>query len=171
MISEFIAQAHEHFFLGVLMAQAEAQAATPEIVPLVSRVLHILGALVLGGGIFFLRSVLAPSGDEQWLGERRATWARWVGIATLVLLATGFYNFMLINGQAKADGGKLPFNYHILFGIKFLLGLAVMFLGAILAGKTDLASKFRNSSGKWLNVAWLAVMAIVVIAGVMRTMH
>ena len=155
-----------------LLAQAPAGPGTTlDILPLVSRVLHILGALILGGGIFFLRSVLAPTGDEPWLAERRATWARWVGIATFVLIATGFYNFLLINGQAKADGGKLPSTYHMLFGIKFLLGILVMFVGAILAGKTDLATKFRGKSGLWFNVAWFAVMAIVVLAGIMRTMH
>ena len=154
-----------------VFAQVAVEAAGIEILPLVSRVLHILGAMILGGGVFFLRSVVAPSGDESWLTERRATWARWVGIATFLLLLTGFYNFFAINGAAKADGGKLPGNYHMLFGIKMLLGLVVMFVAAILAGRTNAADKFRQKTSMWLNVAWFSVMAILVLAAILRTLH
>ena len=171
MASEILIHMHEPLAWAALIAQAEPEAAPIEIVPLISRVLHILGAVILGGGIFFLRSVLDPTGDESWLADRRATWARWVGIATFVLIATGFYNFLIINGEAKLDGGELPRTYHTLFGIKFVLGVVVMFLAAILAGKTDLANKFRGKSRLWLNVAWFAVIAILVIAAILRTMH
>ncbi len=171
MASDILFQVNEQLVWATLFAQVEPEAGGLPIVPLISRVLHILGALILGGGIFFLRSVLAPTGDEQWLTDRRGTWARWVGIATFVLIATGFYNFLIINGEAKIEGGKLPSTYHVLFGIKFLLGLVVMFLAAILAGKTPLAAKFRGKSQLWLNVAWFGVMAIIVVAGILRTMH
>jgi type II secretory pathway component PulL len=59
----------------------------------------------------------------------------------------------------------------MLFGIKFLLGLLVMFLAALLAGKTSVAEKFRTNMGRWLNVAWFAALAIVVIAALLRTFH
>jgi hypothetical protein len=59
----------------------------------------------------------------------------------------------------------------MLFGIKFLLGLLVMFIAAILSGKTALAEKFRANMGLWLNLAWFAVVAIVVLAAMLRTLH
>ena len=78
---------------------------------------------------------------------------------------------MTINGQAKVNGGKLEPTYHILFGIKFLLALLVMFIASILAGKTAAADRFRGQMRKWLNLGWLAAMAIVIIAAMMRTFH
>lgn len=142
-----------------------------DLVNVVSRVLHVLGAVILGGGVFFLRSVLVPTGDEQWFKQCRAIWARWVGIATFLLLASGIYNFLVINGSVKEAGEKLEPTYHALFGVKVLLGLAVMFLAAILAGKTNAADKFRQNSARWINIAWYAVLAIIVIAAFLSTMH
>ncbi len=84
-----------------------AQQTMPEInlmywVMLLSRILHILAAIILVGGIFYLRTIVTPSiatpnanVDEQF-GGRRAAWAMWVGIATLLLLVTGLWNYMQI---------------------------------------------------------------------------
>ena len=152
--------------LGALAALDVSQ-----LVQLVSRVLHILGAIVLVGGLFYIRSVLSPAGVEACFAGRRAVWARWVGVATILLLVTGIYNFMVIMKQAGVDEEKLDPTYHMLFGIKFLLGLLVMFLAALLAGKTSVAEKFRTNMGRWLNVAWFAALAIVVIAALLRTFH
>jgi hypothetical protein len=57
----------------------------------------------------------------------------------------------------------------MLFGLKFLLGLLVMFLASILAGKTPLAERFRQKLGTWLNIAWLAILGIVIIGAILRT--
>jgi len=141
------------------------------VLQIASRVLHIVSAMILVGGLFFMRTILSPAGADACYAGRRAVWAKWAGIATALLLATGFYNFFLINGQAKVDGGKLPAAYHMLFGAKFLLALLVMFLVAILAGKTSAADRFRGQMRKWLNIAWLAAIMIVVIAAVLRTFH
>ncbi len=142
-----------------------------QLVQLASRVLHILGAIVLVGGLFYIRTVLAPTGVEACFAGRRAVWARWVGVATILLLVTGIYNFLVINNQVKADGEQLEPTYHMLFGIKFLLGLLVMFLAAMLAGKTAVAEKFRTNMGRWLNIAWFAALTIVVIAALLRSFH
>jgi uncharacterized membrane protein len=142
-----------------------------QLVQLASRVLHILGAIVLVGGLFYIRTVLSPAGVEACFAGRRAVWARWVGVATVLLLVTGIYNFLVINNQVKAAGEQLEPTYHMLLGIKFLLGLLVMFLAALLAGKTSVADKFRTNMGRWLNVAWFAALAIVVIAALLRTFH
>ena len=141
------------------------------VLQIASRVLHIVSAMILVGGLFFMRTILSPAGADACYAGRREVWAKWAGIASAVLLATGFYNLMLIIGQAKADESKLPAAYHMLFGAKFLLALLVMFLVAILAGKTSAAERFRDQMRKWLNIAWLAAIVIVVIAAVLRTFH
>ncbi|QDS98386.1 hypothetical protein [Adhaeretor mobilis] len=134
-----------------------------------SRVLHILSAIVLGGGLFYLKTVFSKKSDGAF-ADRRGVWAKWVGIASLLLIVTGLYNFWAINSTVKADGAELPKPYHMLFGIKALLGVFVMFVGSILAGKTEAADKFRAAMPKWLNLGWAAVLAIVVLAAVMRSL-
>lgn len=153
-----------------------AQAAGPTIdgpfaVRLLSRILHILFAVILGGGLFYLRAVLAPAGPEACFANRRTVWARWVGIATLFLIASGLFNYITFVREAKAAGAPLAPAYHMLFGTKFLLALLVFFIAAILAGRTAAADKFRGAMARWLNIAWLAVMAIIIIGAMMRTYH
>lgn len=155
---------------------AQLLAAMPEMdgmfyTRVASRALHILAAIILGGGLFYLRTVLAPAGSDACFGNRRAVWARWVGIASLLLIASGLLNFFAINGDVKAAGEKLPPMYHALFGIKVLLSLAVMFFAAILAGKTEAADRFRANMRRWLGVAWASVMAIVIIGAMLRMLH
>lgn len=141
------------------------------LIGIISRVLHILSAIILVGGMFYIRSVLAPSGAEACFAGRRQVWAKWVGISTAFLLLSGVYNIILVFKQAKVDGIDIPMAYHILLTVKLLLALLVMFISAILAGKTEAAERFRGNMRKWLNIGWLAAMAIVVVAAVMRTMH
>ena len=138
---------------------------------ILSRVLHITSAIILGGGLFYLKTVLSPAGVEACYANRRQVWARWIHVAIVLLLASGTYNLISIISKAKAAGAPLPPTYHALFGVKFLLGLLVMFVASILAGRTTAADKFRAHMAKWLNVGWLAVLAIVVIGAVLRTFH
>lgn len=152
-----------------------AQTAAPTIdgkfvLYIVLRALHILSAIVIVGGLFYAKIVLVPAGVDPYAGNRHV-WARWVGIASLFLLVSGLMNFMNNIGLAKEHGMPLPKTYHMLFGIKFLLGLFVMFIAAILAGKTTLADKFRQNMGRWLNIALIASFAIVIIGALLRTFH
>src|SRR3954469_14136233 len=82
---------------------------------LVSRILHITGAIILVGGIFYLRFIItpisAPPGAApvaQFSGGRRAVWAKWVGIATALTLITGLWNYIQI---AKVN--DLAKSYHM----------------------------------------------------------
>lgn len=134
------------------------------------RVLHLLSALVLVGGLFYTKAILLPAGTDPYAGRRQA-WARWVGAASLFLLVSGLMNFLNINSTAKAAGAPLPSAYHMMFGIKFLLGLFVMFVAAILAGRTPLADRFREKSGMWLNLGLAASLAIVIVGAILRTFH
>ncbi len=150
--------------------------AAPEInasyfIGVVSRVLHIVSAVILLGGVFYLRTVLAPAGAEACFAGRRGVWAKWVGMTSGFLLLSGFYNFYVAIMTAKEAGEKLPSSYHMLFGIKFLLALGLMFLAAIVAGKTDAAERFRQQIGKWLNIAWALGLSIVVIGAILRSLH
>jgi hypothetical protein len=137
----------------------------------VLRVLHIASAVILVGGLFYQRSVLSSLEPEARFGGNRQVWARWVGLTSLFLLATGIYNFMAILMAAKDAGTPLPSTYHALFGVKFLLGLTVMFFAAVLSGKTPVAQRFRLQMGKWLNVTWSVALTIIILAAVLRSLH
>jgi uncharacterized membrane protein len=139
---------------------------------LASRVLHILGAIILVGGIFYLRMIAhrdpaaSPSRTADVLfSGNRAKWAMWVGIATILLVATGLFNYVMFMRTYDRFAGT----YHMLFGIKFLLGLAVLFLAAVLAGRSAAADRFRQNLRGWLALALLLSLAIVVLAAMMRT--
>jgi uncharacterized membrane protein len=141
---------------------------------LASRILHILGAIILVGGIFYLRNVVIPlplrdglgdgsSADQQFSG-RRATWAMWVGITSLFLLVTGLWNFVHMVIQ-----NHLHWSYHLLGTLKIVLGLALMFVSALLAGRTTAAERFRQNMRFWLNICLILGIVTVIIGSVMRS--
>lgn len=171
--------AHLPAELATLLAQAAAPAADPATPPVdayttlrvLSRALHIMGAIILGGGLFYIRTILSPSGDEACFAGRRVVWARWVGFASFLLIASGVFNFMVIYGQSKDTGIPLPPTYHALFGVKTLLALLAMFVAAILAGRTAAAERARTKMRLWLNVGWTSIMAIVIIGAMLRMLH
>jgi putative copper export protein len=137
-----------------------------------SRALHLLFAIMLGGGLFYMRSVLAPSGAEAAFAGRRGVWMRWVMVASTFLLVSGMYNYLTIVWAAKEPGAKaLPTTYHILFAIKFALGLAVMFIASVVSGSSALADRARANLSRWLNIAWTCIMAIVIVGATMRMLH
>lgn len=139
---------------------------------LLMRFLHIFSSIVLLGGIFYLLVVVAPRvvaaggrGDaDAWFNGNRAAWAKWVGIATALLLVSGLFNF--INNVTTY---KLVPSYHMLGTLKILLGLVVFFFAAILAGKTALAESFREKMTSWLKLTLVVGIVIVIVGGVMRT--
>src|SRR6185369_5026475 len=109
-----------------------AQQPTPNFdsmywIMLVSRIMHILGAIILVGGIFYIRFVIPlpfreGSGEgsnspvDQFFGGRRAVWAKWIGIATALLLISGIWNYIQIIQQNE----RMPGPYHAIAGIKIL---------------------------------------------------
>jgi uncharacterized membrane protein len=139
---------------------------------LASRILHILGAIILVGGIFYVRNVVSPisaaggavAADQQF-GGRRAAWAMWVGIATLLLLVTGLWNYM----QIIKTNERMASSYHMIAGFKMLAGLALFGLAAVLAGRSPAAERFRLRMRLWLNVCLVLGIATVVLGGVLRS--
>jgi uncharacterized membrane protein len=130
---------------------------------LVLRVLHILGAVVLVGGVFYLRAVVAPAMPggatvDDWFAGRRAAWARWVATATTVLLVTGFLNYLHVTQTNE--------HYQAVFIVKVLLSLVVFFLAAASAGTTRLANRFRQNMRTWLTVCLAAGVLAVALGGV-----
>ena len=141
-------------------------------VMLASRILHIVGAIILVGGLFYLRAVVMPAAapadaaeTDRLFGGRRAAWAMWVGIATLLLLVTGLWNYLQIIRMHE----KLDPSYHMLAGLKMLAGVALFFLAALLAGRSAAAQTLRQKFRFWLTTCLILGILTVVLGSVLRS--
>jgi uncharacterized membrane protein len=139
---------------------------------LASRFLHIVGAIILVGGLFYVRAILAPPADprqdsdpDRLFGGRRAAWAMWVGIATLLLLVTGLWNYLQLIRMHE----KLAPSYHMIAGIKILIGFAVFLLAALLAGRSAAARSLRQKFRFWLTACLILGLMTVVLGSVLRS--
>jgi uncharacterized membrane protein len=140
------------------------------LVRLVFRWLHILPAVILLGGVFFMRLAVLPAaagwGEKERLDLQdalRRRWAKWVGISAGLLLLSGIVNTVLIVRQYQVPG-----LYHGLLLVKILLALAIIFIASTLAGRSAAAERFRQKEAFWLNLNLALSVLLICVAGVMR---
>jgi uncharacterized membrane protein len=149
---------------------------------LVLRLLHILAVITAVGGMIFIRFALLPAldglGDEQRrsLHEQiRARWSRLIQISILFLLVSGLINFgmFIVAARDWPDAWRTTYNrsYQMLFGIKFILALAIFALSSILTGRSAGTQKIRDNPRFWLNLNLTMALVVVIISGVMRLTH
>jgi uncharacterized membrane protein len=160
---------------------------TPEVVmdfslgfavELISRWLHILAAITAVGGTIFIRYALLPTlatlPDEQRRAlheSLRARWSKAVMVSILFLLASGLYNFFVINGRLKSGNEAMQdmrSTYHVLFGVKFLLGLGIFFIASALVGRSAAFEKVRANAKLWATVNVSLAIVLVCLSGFMR---
>jgi len=146
------------------------------LLTLVARWLHIMAAALAIGVPIFMRFVLMPARTRLEEGQRavlhEAIMARWrivVYIMIVVFLATGFWTFL---GAARwrAFDPDATFRYHLLFGIKLLIALAMFFISSALAGRSAALAGMRANAKMWVNALVLLGLCVVGISGVMRFM-
>lgn len=140
-------------------------------VEVISRVLHIMGAVLLLGGGMFVRNALFPAcqelPEELRSQVQDATAKRWrylVAMAIAILIFSGFYNYLVVM-LPKHPGDKL---YHMWMGIKILLAFVVFFFASALAGRSKALEGIRRNAGLWMLVTTSLGMVIVVIAAVLK---
>ena len=129
-----------------------------DILSLVFRWLHIVPAIVMVGGVIFLRCCVTKTGEPSFLDVRddvRKRWAKLVMISTLLLLVSGLYNAATkaMGYDLSPDGNQ---TYNILLLLKIILALAVFFFVARLSGRSDKAKQFRRDDvgdrfDRWLH--------------------
>lgn len=141
------------------------------LLALVSRWLHILAAITAVGGTIFARAVvfptLAPLPDEERArlhAALRERWATIVKAAIGFLLVSGFYNFITTVTQYQ-----VPPWYHMVFGVKFLLAMAIFAIASLLIGKSPAAQAVRARAPLWLNVNIVLAVVVVCLSGVLRS--
>ena len=144
---------------------------THDLVGLLLRWLHILAAITAVGGAIFARLVVFPVLDPLPADQRgslhaamRARWSRIVAAAIAFLLVSGLYNFTMIVVEYR-----VPRWYHPLFGVKFLLALAIFAIASLLAGKSPASESLRRNAKAWLNLNIVLAVLVVCLSGVLRT--
>ena len=91
-----------------------------ELFPYLARVIHILSAILLLGGLFYAWNLSKYNMLESPAhGFRPAVWS-----LVTALFLTGAYNLM--------NKGPMPKEYHMLFGVKFLLFLHIAAVSMLL---------------------------------------
>lgn len=139
-------------------------------VDLVLRWLHIVGAVTLVGGAICWRMTLVPTVAElpdelrgTFAANLRRRWSKLVMISSGTLLVSGLVNFMFVVTRFK-----VPPTYHMVFGIKFLLALAVFVLASLLAGRTSLAERLRQQERFWLSANMMLAIIVVCLGGMLK---
>lgn len=143
---------------------------------LVLRWMHILSGITLMGGALFQRLALMPAAaglpddaHDQLREAVRGRWARVVMSMSGMLLVSGLSSYVITTINYQFDKSELPGRlYHMLFGIKFLLGLVVLYLAAALSGRSAAAQRMRANAAKWLTLNLMLATLVVLIGGFMR---
>ena len=137
--------------------------------------MHILAAMTVVGGTFFVRLALVPAAQELPSTEHeklrhtiRAKWAKWVHLSIAFLLISGVYNLLFVILPHKAE---LPGYYHPVFGIKFLLALGIFFIGSMLMGRSAASERMRKNQTFWLTINSVLVVVLVCLSGVLKVSH
>ncbi|MFN8854700.1 MAG: hypothetical protein ACK50P_04005 [Planctomycetaceae bacterium] len=138
-----------------------------------SRILHVLTAVILVGGGFFLRYVLMPAAEgslstldhDKLRGAVVGNWKKFVHGGIAVMLLTGLFNYfkVILEGSHKGDG-----LYHGLIGTKILLALGIFFIASALVGRSTGTAGIRQNARKWLAVNFLLAVVILAISGFLR---
>ena len=149
-----------------------------DFVGIVLRWMHIFAAIALFGGAIFQRLALSPAMSQLPADQQEAVrdairrrWSKVVMVSILLLLVSGIVNLILTVRLFKDPNPKLPTYYHILFGIKFILAMAIFFLASVLSGRSEGTKSFRENASKWLGVTLILATIVVGISGVLRSTH
>ena len=143
-----------------------------DLLPVLMRWGHVGAAIVLIGGMVFMRFALLqaakqlPDDVHNDVRDRvMGTWRKFVGIGILLLLLTGIGNYYLAMQTDRVADSKL---YNPLMGMKMLLAMAVFFLASALSGRSKALEGIRRNAALWLVINILLAAAIVAIAGYLK---
>lgn len=144
-----------------------------QLVDFLSRWIHVTTAIALMGGAIFAVLAVIPTlatldeaTRQQVKAGIRARWAKVIHVGILLLLVTGFYNYLAVTGPAhQGDNRKI---YHILMGNKILIALVVFFLASVMAGRSAKFDAMRRQDRKWLSIIILLSALVVGIGSYLK---
>jgi hypothetical protein len=139
---------------------------------IVLRFMHIFGAVLLLGSIFFQRFALGPALGELAEGETadkvrqllRGRVARLTMLAAALLLISGLINTARVSIDYRFPDGE----YHLLLAVKLVLALGIFYLASALAGRSAVAEKLRANATMWLNILLVASLLMIGLGASMK---
>ncbi|MBM3998661.1 MAG: hypothetical protein FJ297_03790 [Planctomycetes bacterium] len=135
------------------------------------RFAHILGAILLVGGIVFQRCVAVPALDPARdptsgpdADRSRQRWGRLILAGIALLLVSGLVQTALVSIAYRFPNGE----YNPVLGVKILAALAIMFVASVLAGRSPVSRKWQRAPRRWLNLLVVLSVTVLLLAGIMR---
>lgn len=146
---------------------------TVPILPLLSRWLHILGAVTFAGGTVYMyvalrgamASGLSKDARDSFRREIMARWKHVIELSFVLIFGSGFYNYFALTRHAHPDQPL----YHALFGTKFLLAIAAFGLAFVVTSTMEWSAGLREKPLMW-RLAVGSVLGVILIAGYMKLM-
>lgn len=135
---------------------------------LASRWAHVGSVILLVGGSAFLLFVLAPAAAKLGEVEHNALrghvmdrWRKFVHPLVALIFLSGLYNFLVVRMNTEKP-------WHMLAGIKLLLGLVILFIASSLAGRSGASQKMRDNWKWWLKLNLALALVAVLLSGYMK---
>ena len=136
-----------------------------------SRWIHVGTAIVLVGGLVFLRFVLGPAAAQlpeeahaKLKGLVLAKWKKFIHGGIALFLVSGFYNYLVV--QSRFQKGEWDYKlYHALMGTKILLAFVVFFLSSVMIGRSKTFAGMRSNPKLWQSVIIILAALIIGISG------
>jgi hypothetical protein len=148
----------------------------PYLLMVAARWVHILAAALALGVPMYMRYVLLPALETIDEGTRALVrqelarrWRMCVHLLIVLFLATGLWTFLGV-ARWREFSSDAKFQYHLLFGIKFLIALAMFFISSALAGRSAALAAIRANAKMWLDILIVLGLVLVAISNVMRFM-
>ncbi len=146
-----------------------------DFLPVLSRILHVVTAITIVGGVAFLRLVLMPSATAALTDEEHARlrqqvigrWKKFIHAGIALFLVTGLYNYWLAIVAIRASGVRDPL-YHGLLGGKIILAVVVFFIASALVGRSARFESMRQNAKFWLSVNLALALVIIGISGYLK---
>lgn len=147
------------------------------ILALIARWIHIVSASLAIGVPIFMRFVLlpvaartlAPDSAAQFRQALSARWFKWVNVLILLFLLSGLYTFIAV--VLPLDLGRSKAAYHMIFGFKIILALAIFFLASALAGSSRTFQTLRDKSHLFMAILIVMLVIIAILSGVLRSIR
>jgi putative copper export protein len=126
----------------------------------INKWLHLLSMIGVLGGIMFALLVLVPSLNGTSEDVSKSLWKRFgisLAVLWMVVLATGFYNMILVSPSVNKE-------YQKLLGMKMGLAILMFILTMLMAHPMPALRKFVNNRRPWLLVLMLCGIIVVGIS-------
>lgn len=147
-----------------------------DVLMIASRWLHFASFIAAVGGTIFLRFLLHPAMAATALPEQVAAafrnnllrrWARALHVCIALLILTGLYNAFVQFPRHPAIPGGMPV-YHVVFGIKMILVLALFFIAIAISGHSQAFEPMRRRRPMWMLVNLALAAAIVLLSNILK---